>query len=314
MYIDPGNSRKTNKVTRHISPRVKWQDFSLPIRKTAKSNIQTRIQSGGGDSSNPRNLSWDDFSWVEIKEAFDTLKPQLFPKIKAENGLFEAPSISSDIIKDKCFGLISLKSYDEDKPPGVFGKIMSSFPENSTIKTLHQAELFVPNKTKPLGKKKITTGDIEVTGVVKTWYMNVAFYGTAEDFEEMGKAENDFHREGFHLERLTDPQPIEQYFALPKETKALQPWIYIISSSWLSRLDIHVANLVIANLRFLLEKETRIILNYISHPNLKLNETCDLKLGRDPVLFLEAKTPVDARDEIRDGFNELFKKPLDSIL
>ncbi len=316
MYIDPGNPRKSNRLKIPIPPKVKWQDFALPTRKTAKSNPQTQVQLGGGNGGGdgPSNLSWDTISWGDIKEAFEIIRPQLYPEIARESGITKAQSLPSEIVQDNCFGAISLKSYDDDKPPVVFGKIISSFPESSTIKTLHQAELYIPSKSKPLGKKKITTGDIESTGVVKTWYMNTALFGTSEDFMELGKAEGEFHKEGFHLKRSTDPQPIEQYISMPKENKDSQPWIYIISSNWLSRLDIHISNLVTANLRFLLEKGNRIILNYLSHPSFNLNDICDLKTGRDPTRFLEAKTPKEALGAIRDAFNELIKQPLGKIL
>jgi len=248
-----------------------------------------------------------------MEDAFKVIAPQLSPLIETGKGPLDAAANDSRELRKNCFCLLQLKAYEPRKLDWVFGKIKTSTPVNTLPDNLSQTEFLIPDTSRYTGILKLTSEDLYPGGIAKTWYVRVSAWVEEDEIDQLNALAGAFHDEGFHVEPSTDLKLVSDYVGLRLDEKRRQPWVYVVSSKWLSKLGTFQLYAVKANLRLLLEYNNRIIVNLLADSAQSLNRHCDLKPGRDLLAFQEAETAAEAYRMLPDLFNNLILRPLNDL-
>ena len=273
------------------------------------------ISSGGNqDNSNkPTNLNLADMLWSNMEDAFKIIAPQLYPPVEAGKISQDAASYASRGLQKNCFCLLQLRPY-EGKLDWVFGRIKTATPQNTIPDHLSQTEFLILDTSESIGILKLSSDNVYPTSQVKTWHVKVAAWVEDDEFDNLNALIGDFHNEGFHIEKNGNLKVLADYVGLRLDEKKQQPWIYIVSSKWLSKLETHQLYAVKANLMLLLQNKNRIIINLLSDTTQSLNRYCDLKQGRDLLAFQEAETATEILNILPDLFTNLIQAPLNDLV
>ncbi len=300
----------------------KWVGFLPGVESSqtgSKSSSQgfnskfTMQGNGQGGDNKPPNLDLESLLWGDMEEAFKAIAPQLYPLIDNGKSPIETESHTTRELKKNSFCLIQLKSYETSKPDWLFGRIKTSVPENSLPENLSNAEILIPDRVNSMGVLKLSSKDVYASSIVKTWQVRVHAWVEDAEFEKLASHSQELNNAGFRSEKHTDSNNLSDFTGLAWSEKKLQPWIYIVSSAWLSKFGTHESNAIKANLRFLLQLKNRIIINLLSDSHKGLNRSCDLKPGRDTPIFQEAETPSEVVNMLPGLFSDLIQSPLNYI-
>jgi hypothetical protein len=162
-------------------------------------------------------------------------------------------------------------------------------------------------------EKNILSGDFS-SNQSASYLFSVQIFGNPEDGRDFEGYDEDFQRRGLNPELNYEYDSIQSFHIQSREQKIHLPWIYVISSRWLSVLPAEIYPVLIANLRNILMQRNRIIINYHPENLLVLNKVFKFIPGTTPFWFYDAETVDDVLEVIDATFDTLIMRPMNELL
>lgn len=244
---------------------------------------------------------WD-ITYDEVVSVYEYFQPKL--KLSQE----------STKVKENNFCIFSLIQQDDNRPPELFGRVLSLYPKASNIERIRQMELLVPRFDAAPGLVTLK-GALEIMPDMperppESYCVRARFFVNEEDKEELIVHENFIREHGFEPEFSSSHDHLFYFHALEKADMMETPWIIVVGSRWLSELDGNEYPVVTSNL-FNLLMLNRVIINYRPEKIMPLKKIINIKARPD--LFEEVETADDMLEAIDSKFWDMFTYPVQYI-
>jgi hypothetical protein len=198
------------------------------------------------------------------------------------------------------------------RPPVVFGRVKSCYPEEGHAENVQGFDLLFPNRNAEPDVIQIQAGMINFRAPrpVETYCLRVRFLFSAEEMSEFHGQEDLFLAEGFQPEIRDDYLELME---MNEQNQVSHPWLYVIGSRWLTSVPDFRYDVILGRLGEMLGWGKRIV-NY--HPDWlpkefrSLNRALGLKYKLTKSYLTEPETPKQAVDLIAITFDKMFNKGL----
>lgn len=210
------------------------------------------------------------------------------------------------------FCRVHLKSQSGKRPPVIFGRVKSCYPDESHADNVQEFELLFPNKGAEPDVVRLLASMINfrVPRPVESYCLRVRFLFSPEETAEFHNREGLFLAEGFQPEIRDD---YLELLEMNEQNQASHPWLYVIGSRWFASVPDFRYDKVVSRFREMLGWG-KLILNY--HPDWlpkeihSMNRALGLKYKVSKHYLTEPENPKQAADLIATEFNEMFSRGL----
>ncbi|MFT3895294.1 MAG: hypothetical protein QM730_27025 [Anaerolineales bacterium] len=292
-----------------ILPYPVWSDTNRPkVYKKTRGVFNHSPQGIGGGGSNRNFARTNKLDLTEVTDTDVEMAMQFFgPQLRT--------AWDHNLIKKQRFCTIRLVG--NGGPAVIFGRVSTCYPHDGEIRSIRQMDILFPRlETEPaivtVTEKDILSDDF---GDPPTSYLfRIQILGDAEDGSEFEGKDEDFQKKGFSAELNYEFDDLQSFHIQSDEQKFSMPWVYVISSRWISMLPKDIYAVVFANLKNILMQRNRIIINYHPDGYSSLNKVFKLRPGVSPIWFHDADTVDDVLDITEQTFNSLIMRPLSSLI
>lgn len=258
--------------------------------------------SGRGSFRRFEKINVWDITYDEVTNVYECFQPKL--KLSQE---------STKVVENN-FCTFSLVQQDDDRPPELFGRVLSLYPGAGNIERVRQMELLFPRFDQSPGLVTLK-GATEISPDTperppESYSVRAQFFANDEDEQELRGQGGLFREHGFEPEFLSSHDNLFYFHTLEEADMMEMPWVIVVGSRWLSELNKDEYPVVTSNL-FNLLMLNRVIINYRPERVMPLKKIINIKAHPD--LFEEVETPDDVLDAVDRKFWEMFMYPVQYI-
>jgi hypothetical protein len=210
------------------------------------------------------------------------------------------------------FCRVHLKSQMGRRPPVVFGRVKSCYPEEGHAENVQEFDLLFPNRNVEPDVIHLQAGMVNFRAPqpVESFCLRVRFLFLAEERAEFQNREGSFLAEGFQPEIRDDYLELME---MNEQNQSSHPWLYVIGSRWLTSVPDFRYDVILGRLREMLGWGKRIV-NY--HPGWlpkevhSVNRALGLKYKLSKYYLTEPENPEDGANALKIEFGEMFNQGL----
>lgn len=203
---------------------------------------------------------------------------------------------------------VHLKSRLGKRPPVIFGRVKSCYPEEGHAENIQEFDLLFPNiKAEPdLVHLQAGLINFRAQQPVESFYLRVRFLLLAEEMKEFYNRDALFLAEGFQPEIRND---YLELLEMNEQNQASYPWLYVIGSRWLTSVPDFRYDIILGRFKEMLGWG-KCIINY--HPDWlpkeirSLNRALGFKYKLTKHFLTEPENPQQTASILAFEFNEKF--------
>jgi hypothetical protein len=223
--------------------------------------------------------------------------------------------LTQNQIKKDHFASIQLTG--QDGPSSIFGQIITCSPREGDLRYVRRMEILFPRYDRMPGIVAVSENAILPAGFgepITNYLFRIRVLGDPEDLSDFEGSDEDFQEKGFAPELSYEYADLQSFHIQSDEEKFTMPWVYVISSRWLSRLHPDIYGTITANIKNILMQKNRIIINY--HPDgfQPLNKIFRLRPGVSSYWLHDADTVSDVLDITCQTFSGMITRPMADLL
>jgi len=208
------------------------------------------------------------------------------------------------------FCRVHLKSQMGKRPPVIFGRVKSCYPEEGHAENIQEFDLLFPNKNAEPDVVRLQAGMINFRAQrpVESFYLRVRFLFLVEETREFHNRDGSFNAEGFQPEFQND---YLELLEMNEQNQASHPWLYVVGSRWLTSVPDFRYEIILSKFKEMLGWGKRII-NY--HPDwlpkeiYSLNRALGFKYKLTKHFLTEPEDPQQTANVLALEFNEIFNR------